>query len=730
MAGKGKKGDSDDRGRSAGQKLLGLVTGTVPVEASPEKPDWPIDTGIGVCCSGGGIRSASFCLGALQGMQDAGVLEKADYLASVSGGGYIAGALTMIAAQDEFAPPDFPQPFAPGSPEERFLRDHSSYLAYRTWGKLRLIMRLLLGMLVNVVFLGAFIVIFGRLAGHVAIVVRPNLAVDQPAGAGTPELVGQLLWTAAAIGAVGLICLLRTTLRRMPATTENVWFRTGVVLLCVSAIMAFVLAGLPWLIHQFRHYLVVDVPVVREPAEALGAADQAHKGASMIARLFALLSALGLPTLLWGAVKAIAQSQKSKLAMFAAGFVAPLVMAFAFIAVANDAVSTGWSWAADGAWFGAALVILVALHWSDPTTASMHPFYKKRLSSAFALERYWENSDGTVWQPGTPRDENGELKARARDYDDLIRLSKTKPARRWPTWVCCAAANISDEGETPPGRNALTFTFDSEWIGGPEIGWVKTVDFEAALPKNREEDITLPAAVAISGAALSPSMGKMTKPSLTMLLTIVNARLGVWLPNPRVITQLPEGDRPLGWARAGFSRLLREMMGNNKIRSKLLYVTDGGHWENLGLVELLRRGCTTIYCFDAAGDKEKTFYTIGEAIALARGELGVEISLAPDVMGVPDPDNPTYVFADHVIGTFTYPPDDDGNVVTGQLVFVKAEVIADAPWDVRANKEKDPQFPNHSLLEQMFADETFESYRALGYFSAEQAVDALAALGG
>jgi hypothetical protein len=44
-----------------------------------------------------------------------------------------------------------------------------------------------------------------------------------------------------------------------------------------------------------------------------------------------------------------------------------------------------------------------------------------------------------------------------------------------------------------------------------------------------------------------------------------------------------------------------------------LYVTDGGHWENLGLVELLRRGCTKIYCFDAAGDKEQTFFTIGEA---------------------------------------------------------------------------------------------------------------------
>jgi hypothetical protein len=212
-----------------------------------------------------------------------------------------------------------------------------------------------------------------------------------------------------------------------------------------------------------------------------------------------------------------------------------------------------------------------------------------------------------------------------------------------------------------------------------------------------------------------------------MLLTLVNARLGVWLPNPRVVAARkndPSKGRQ-GWARPPFFRILREMLGNNEVNSKFLYVTDGGHWENLGLVELLRRGCTEIYCFDAAGDKEKTFFTIGEAIALARGELGVEIELRPDEIGKPDPDDPRYVDSDNKVGSFTYPPDADGHVVTGTIVFVKAEVTADAPWDVRAYKEKDPNFPNNSLIEQMFPDETFESYRALGAFSAHRAFCAM-----
>jgi hypothetical protein len=46
-----------------------------------------------LCISGGGIRSATFALGALQGLADLGILENFDYLSTVSGGGYIGGWL-------------------------------------------------------------------------------------------------------------------------------------------------------------------------------------------------------------------------------------------------------------------------------------------------------------------------------------------------------------------------------------------------------------------------------------------------------------------------------------------------------------------------------------------------------------------------------------------------------------------------------------------------------------
>jgi hypothetical protein len=413
--------------------------------------------------------------------------------------------------------------------------------------------------------------------------------------------------------------------------------------------------------------------------------------------------------------------------MLAGGAVAPLLLVYCFLAAASDAASRSWD-VSQSAWMGAAGVVLLLL-WTfgDLTSGSMHPFYKRRLSTAFALRRRWRRDDGTL--VGEP-EETGSLAADERPYDALVPLSKTVPSHRWPKLVCCAAANVSDPGVTPPGRNAVTFTFDAEWIGGPEVGYVRTTHFEEALGSGRAEDITLPAAMAVSGAAVAPSMGRMSKPSLRLLLTLVNARLGVWLPHPQRVRarheanerRAAEGKPPKRWlSRPRFTYLWREMTGRNTTRAPFLYVSDGGHWENLGLVELLRRRCTTIYCIDASGDDEHSFNTIGQAIALARAELGVEIELDPSALGAEDPEDPSYCATDFAIGRITWPDDPWSPDVEGTIVFIKATVTRGAPWDVRAYKLRNPRFPNDSTMQQLYGDAKFESYRALGHFSASRA---------
>ena len=108
--------------------------------------------------------------------------------------------------------------------------------------------------------------------------------------------------------------------------------------------------------------------------------------------------------------------------------------------------------------------------------------------------------------------------------------------------------------------------------------------------RTRVSDFSLPAAVAMSGAAISPSMGKLTRRPFRFLLALANVRLGVWVPNPRWVDAM--GSKQTGrFGRPRPSYLFNEMIGRNRIGAKYLYVTDGGHYENLGLVELLRRGC-------------------------------------------------------------------------------------------------------------------------------------------
>ena len=124
---------------------------------------------IGIACSGGGIRSAAFSLGALQALEAERVLERSCYLAGVSGGSYIAAAFCMVRKTWEGEhPPERDQagwddsdpravdanhpPFFAGSPEEQYLRDRSMYMAPGTMGKVRLGYRLLLGLGVNLGF--------------------------------------------------------------------------------------------------------------------------------------------------------------------------------------------------------------------------------------------------------------------------------------------------------------------------------------------------------------------------------------------------------------------------------------------------------------------------------------------------------------------------------------------------------------------------------------------------
>jgi rhodanese-related sulfurtransferase len=215
----------------------------------------------------------------------------------------------------------------------------------------------------------------------------------------------------------------------------------------------------------------------------------------------------------------------------------------------------------------------------------------------------------------------------------------------------------------------------------------------------------------------------MTKPAFRFLITLANIRLGVWLPNPRWAVDVPNsrGDRRLKARGPRPSYLFRELLGLNRIDDPYLYVSDGGHYENLGLVELLRRGCTRVFCLDASGGQ--TFSELGDAVALARSELGVEVEIDPTpLMPVAEQEgDPPMAKQDTVAGTLRFP---DGT--TGVIVYARNVVSPGEPWDVLAHQREDPRFPHDSTLDQLYTDQKFESYRRLGAEAGEHAVALMA----
>ena len=199
----------------------------------------------------------------------------------------------------------------------------------------------------------------------------------------------------------------------------------------------------------------------------------------------------------------------------------------------------------------------------------------------------------------------------------------------FPHVIFAASASL-DAQRTPPGGNRVSYTMCSHGVGGPEVGYVDSASLEQIVSPRLHRDLTVQAAVAISGAAVAASAGGQGSSWSETVLAVSGARLGAWLPNPRFV--LERYSRPRDLRHPGLPRirrlpyLLRELFGGHSVDLPLVQVTDGGFYDNLGLVELLRRGCTRIVCIDASGDAPPTAETFAAAQRLAFAELGVTIT--------------------------------------------------------------------------------------------------------
>ena len=234
--------------------------------------------------------------------------------------------------------------------------------------------------------------------------------------------------------------------------------------------------------------------------------------------------------------------------------------------------------------------------------------------------------------------------------------------------------------------------------------------------------ISVGTAVTISGAAANPNMGSNSSPAISFLLALFNLRLGAWLGNTN-----EHGDSTC--ARTGplqaLLPLLAELFGLTTANSKYVNLSDGGHFENLGLYEVVLRRCRQIVVCDAGCDPDCSYEDLGNAIRKIRIDFGIEIVFHKAIRIYPRSDkgdNGVYC----AIGKIVYSCIDGDDAPDGRILYIKPTIRAagkPVPYDVYSYAEASDAFPHESTADQWFNESQFESYRALGTHAIDEIVE-------
>jgi hypothetical protein len=258
-------------------------------------------------------------------------------------------------------------------------------------------------------------------------------------------------------------------------------------------------------------------------------------------------------------------------------------------------------------------------------------------------------------------------------------------------------------------RKGASFTFNPVVSGGWRVGYVPTECYGGS------RGVTLATAMAISGAAADPNMGYQSSPLLSLLMTFFNLRLGMWLPNPKYAKDETEARTFLKEAgpRLSLWPLIQEALGLTDDTNKWIELSDGGHFENLGLYEMVMRRCKHIVVVDAGADPKCQFEDLGNAIRKIQIDLGVpiEFDLNQMKMRAGMKTNNSYC----AVGTIHYECADEG-LTEGKLVYIKAGITGEEPADIVQYAKTHPTFPHETTADQFFNEAQFESYRHLGSF--------------
>ena len=705
----------------------------------------------GLALSGGGIRSASFCLGVLQALSYRNVLKKVDYLSTVSGGGYIGSSLTWLLSRTWYKKPDkknesdtqaqegekidfdvdrknFPygtypmlgQVSEPGKEERsfsdsakelkhrgallRFLRQHGKYLTpghgINGFSLLGVILRgsilsifIYFSMLVLVMtgleWVGAFNPpkFFAELFSLTALSKVPNYSI-------LLGLVGLVIFVLSA--PIYSLIAYRQSKRKNGVNTSE----------ATTAKIESKSYKLRRRCEIIYNYLLLSVAILAVIGLIPVAYDWLNKGSDFLAGLTGAIStAIGFISSISAYIKT-SSNKKGIIPVSLLVLVGTIALWFGLLLLAyHCSLIIGGKPVAIGVLAGLAVLI----GWkANLNYISVHRYYRDRLMETF--------------MPDVPEVlDPAESPQRATSDADKARLSTMcgyrgkdehldVPYHIINTNLVLVSSRIAKF----KGRGGDNFILTPAYCGSNATGWQQTDKFMG----NR---MTLPTAMAISGAAVNPSTGVggdgiTRQPFLSMLMGFLNIRLGYWATHPNPAFQSNSLDIP-NFFRPGFS----EMFFRRRLKEdcRFLQLSDGGHFENLGIYELIRRKSNIIICCDGAADPNYEFTDLSNALEKIRADFGVLIEIPTRQLDDMVPkkrkelEKSEFATRGFIVAKILYPDRSPGI-----FIYIKSTFFDGLSADLYGYKQTHKEFPDEPTSDHFSDEKQFEAYRELGYQTA------------
>lgn len=771
---------------------------------------------VGLALSGGGIRSATYCLGVIQALAYRRALPQVDYLSTVSGGGYIGASLSYLlhqsasgaavagfkqAPQFDVSRENFPYVSYPmvgvagatsdvntgpgGAPHDGQMRQNEN-LKGRLLRRLRqsanylvpgdgitflslagvVVRNLVTSMVVHVALLVLVFQLFflwdwfdftSRTDTVSATVGSAGSAAHPFAFPPSNALLNGALW---AVVAYGLLSLLYVVFTRRFDTLElrgkqsSYWVRrcyeVMVHYLFVVAIAMLVLGGLPWVHGLLASLHLTDIKGLMD---ALGKSDKSAPAATgMVAAV------VGIVGNVWGFLQA-RSGNKPRIPTALVVGVASVILFFGLLLLVY--ILTGWLHESKlrGGDMGILVIaglVIVALGWlPEANYVSLHRFYRDRLMELFLPDLAVVHGDMLASSHGAPL--NGwvwpRLASRIRTL--VARIVGPQPGDATLLGDLCRApihggaddkqlrgpyhiinANVVLTASQHPRyrpRGGDNFIFSPLYCGSRATHWKLT-------NRTPGKGFTLATAMAISGAAVNPNaapggQGITRQPVLSVLMGLLNLRLGCWVTNPGQAAKPDGPSEGIEWVKPNLLYPgLFESFGRYNLNEHSRYslLTDGGHFENLGLYELVRRRLKLIIVCDATADPNFKFVDLANAIQKVRADFGAIIDIDAEQLAtlVPQPHDATTknghatatASGGYLIAPIRYSlrigQDPQSEREVGTLILLKATAFRGLPADLYSYRREHPEFPNQATMDQFFDERQFDSYRELGYVTA------------